>query len=308
MYDDPESCATASPYPNYPSHPHSYPFSSAPTTLEPEFRQPSMEPSLHSRLLDLTVRGRTSNDNGISPMMPSPVSSHSNTTLPSFNQAFSNYVISPHGSQQSYSPYERDAHNPSPRSAYTTSPHAPPRLSNASESSYPSTAHGSRRPPLTVDIHRSDIPANTRSISSTNSMGSPQTPGASSDDSHSHHGHSRARKHLSSRAASSSNLNKGPSDRHRYPCPLADEYDCQSFFTTSGHASRHAKKHTGKRDAECPECHRCFTRKDNMEQHRRTHNKEGKKKKSSAGLGVTGVPAGGALTDLERERSGSVAA
>jgi len=59
--------------------------------------------------------------------------------------------------------------------------------------------------------------------------------------------------------------------KNQYPCPLAKEYNCSDYFTTSGHAARHAKKHTGKKDAFCPECNKAFTRKDNMEQHRRTH-------------------------------------
>jgi hypothetical protein len=56
-----------------------------------------------------------------------------------------------------------------------------------------------------------------------------------------------------------------------YPCPMAKQFDCNDHFTTSGHAARHAKKHIGKKDAFCPECNKAFTRKDNMEQHRRTH-------------------------------------
>lgn len=59
--------------------------------------------------------------------------------------------------------------------------------------------------------------------------------------------------------------------KNTYPCPLSKQYNCGEFFTTSGHAARHAKKHTGKKDAICPECGKGFTRKDNMEQHRRTH-------------------------------------
>jgi len=59
--------------------------------------------------------------------------------------------------------------------------------------------------------------------------------------------------------------------KNQYPCPLAKQFNCHDFFTTSGHAARHAKKHTGKKDAFCPECNKAFTRKDNMEQHRRTH-------------------------------------
>ena len=62
-----------------------------------------------------------------------------------------------------------------------------------------------------------------------------------------------------------------PPKRNPYPCPLAQQYGCPDRFTTSGHAARHAKKHTGRKEAICPECHKAFTRKDNMEQHRRTH-------------------------------------
>ncbi|ORY13719.1 hypothetical protein BCR34DRAFT_623673 [Clohesyomyces aquaticus] len=61
------------------------------------------------------------------------------------------------------------------------------------------------------------------------------------------------------------------SKKNSYPCPMAKSYNCNDYFTTSGHAARHAKKHTGKKDAFCPECNKAFTRKDNMEQHRRTH-------------------------------------
>lgn len=61
------------------------------------------------------------------------------------------------------------------------------------------------------------------------------------------------------------------SKKNSYPCPVAKQYNCGDHFTTSGHAARHAKKHTGKKDAFCPECNKAFTRKDNMEQHRRTH-------------------------------------
>jgi hypothetical protein len=61
------------------------------------------------------------------------------------------------------------------------------------------------------------------------------------------------------------------SKKNSYPCPVAKQYSCSDYFTTSGHAARHAKKHTGKKDAFCPECNKAFTRKDNMEQHRRTH-------------------------------------
>jgi hypothetical protein len=71
----------------------------------------------------------------------------------------------------------------------------------------------------------------------------------------------------------------GRPKKNQYPCPMAKQYNCPDFFTTSGHAARHAKKHTGKKDAVCPECMKAFTRKDNMEQHRRTHQSDRDAKK-----------------------------
>ena len=70
---------------------------------------------------------------------------------------------------------------------------------------------------------------------------------------------------------SATSNSKSQPKKNQYPCPMAKQYGCSDFFTTSGHAARHAKKHTGKKDAFCPECNKAFTRKDNMEQHRRTH-------------------------------------
>ncbi|KAF1840737.1 uncharacterized protein K460DRAFT_295638 [Cucurbitaria berberidis CBS 394.84] len=72
-------------------------------------------------------------------------------------------------------------------------------------------------------------------------------------------------------AAAAAAANNTRTKKNSYPCPMAKQFNCGDFFTTSGHAARHAKKHTGKKDAFCPECNKAFTRKDNMEQHRRTH-------------------------------------
>ncbi|KAK5104240.1 hypothetical protein LTS08_002127 [Lithohypha guttulata] len=58
-----------------------------------------------------------------------------------------------------------------------------------------------------------------------------------------------------------------------------------STFTTSGHAARHGKKHTGEKGVHCPVCDKAFTRKDNMKQHERTHKNRpanGEEKKSKA--------------------------
>ncbi|KAM0723112.1 hypothetical protein Q7P37_001312 [Cladosporium fusiforme] len=76
---------------------------------------------------------------------------------------------------------------------------------------------------------------------------------------------------VSTVSAASNNARAAAPKKNQYPCPLSKQYNCADYFTTSGHAARHAKKHTGKKDAFCPECNKAFTRKDNMEQHRRTH-------------------------------------
>ncbi|KKZ67262.1 hypothetical protein EMCG_07067 [[Emmonsia] crescens] len=61
------------------------------------------------------------------------------------------------------------------------------------------------------------------------------------------------------------------SKKNKYPCPYATSHSCTATFTTSGHAARHGKKHTGEKGVHCPICNKAFTRKDNMKQHRRTH-------------------------------------
>ncbi|MCJ1223593.1 hypothetical protein MMC12_000236 [Toensbergia leucococca] len=59
--------------------------------------------------------------------------------------------------------------------------------------------------------------------------------------------------------------------KKKYPCPHAVRHSCTDTFTTSGHAARHGKKHTGEKNIRCPTCNKAFTRKDNMKQHERTH-------------------------------------
>ncbi|KAF4554049.1 Zinc finger C2H2 type-containing protein [Elsinoe fawcettii] len=113
--------------------------------------------------------------------------------------------------------------------------------------------------------------------------------------------------------ASAASAPKQTTKKSQYPCPLAKQFNCTDYFTTSGHAARHAKKHTGRKDAICPECNKAFTRKDNMEQHRRTHQNvrgpaknenrvkkpgktSGRKEKAS---GVTAASLEAAATQLE---------
>jgi uncharacterized Zn-finger protein len=64
---------------------------------------------------------------------------------------------------------------------------------------------------------------------------------------------------------------KTTAKKNKYPCPYAASHACTATFTTSGHAARHGKKHTGEKSVHCPVCNKAFTRKDNMKQHRRTH-------------------------------------
>lgn len=67
---------------------------------------------------------------------------------------------------------------------------------------------------------------------------------------------------------------KTTAKKNKYPCPYAASHACTATFTTSGHAARHGKKHTGEKSVHCPVCNKAFTRKDNMKQHRRTHRSE----------------------------------
>ncbi|PGH20790.1 hypothetical protein AJ80_03417 [Polytolypa hystricis UAMH7299] len=70
---------------------------------------------------------------------------------------------------------------------------------------------------------------------------------------------------------STSKTGSSSSKKNKYPCPYAATHACTATFTTSGHAARHGKKHTGEKGVLCPICNKAFTRKDNMKQHRRTH-------------------------------------
>ncbi|KAI9862854.1 MAG: hypothetical protein M1824_000984 [Vezdaea acicularis] len=60
-----------------------------------------------------------------------------------------------------------------------------------------------------------------------------------------------------------------------HPCAFREKYNCTRTFTTSGHAARHAKIHTGEKETPCPECNKYFARMDNMKQHLKTHKKDG---------------------------------
>lgn len=72
-------------------------------------------------------------------------------------------------------------------------------------------------------------------------------------------------------STSQSGGTRGTGRKNKYPCPYAASHGCSATFTTSGHAARHGKKHTGEKSVHCPICNKAFTRKDNMKQHIRTH-------------------------------------
>ncbi|KAL1897069.1 transcriptional repressor [Sporothrix stenoceras] len=68
----------------------------------------------------------------------------------------------------------------------------------------------------------------------------------------------------------------------RYPCRLSQQFNCDKTFTTSGHASRHAKIHFAVKTIPCSfeGCQKMFTRTDNMKQHLETHYKREKSSRS----------------------------
>ena len=96
--------------------------------------------------------------------------------------------------------------------------------------------------------------------------------------------------------------------KKKYPCPHREEYKCPDTFTTSGHAARHGKKHTGEKNVTCPQCGKAFTRKDNMKQHERTHDREKDKStsKTSSSSNITQITQeSGRPAKLARSRSRS---
>ncbi|KAF7912559.1 uncharacterized protein EAF01_001580 [Botrytis porri] len=75
---------------------------------------------------------------------------------------------------------------------------------------------------------------------------------------------------------------RGPGKR--YSCRYKELHNCNKTFTTSGHASRHAKIHTAEKMVCCTftGCMKKFTRADNMKQHLDTHYKDKPRSASSS--------------------------
>ena len=110
-------------------------------------------------------------------------------------------------------------------------------------------------------------PANYPLVPATSEIQQIPTPASSSTSNVSNHNlNSRA-----STAPSSNSSSNTAGKKNKYPCPYAASHNCHATFTTSGHAARHGKKHTGEKGVHCPICNKAFTRKDNMKQHERTH-------------------------------------
>ena len=86
--------------------------------------------------------------------------------------------------------------------------------------------------------------------------------------------------------------------KKKYPCPHAARFSCSDTFTTSGHAARHGKKHTGEKNIHCPTCNKAFTRKDNMKQHERTH----KNNRVDAASSIVGSKSSPSISSATRPR------
>ncbi|KAJ5249023.1 hypothetical protein N7468_000474 [Penicillium chermesinum] len=88
-------------------------------------------------------------------------------------------------------------------------------------------------------------------------------------------------------SSSSASSARGTGRKNKYPCPYAASHGCTATFTTSGHAARHGKKHTGEKSVHCPICNKAFTRKDNMKQHIRTHRTHSEDMRSISTISTT---------------------
>ncbi|KAJ2905100.1 C2H2 transcription factor [Zalerion maritima] len=110
-------------------------------------------------------------------------------------------------------------------------------------------------------------------------------------------------------SANSSSVQDRPGKR--YPCRYRDTHGCDKTFTTSGHASRHSKIHTAEKAVPCtyPNCHKKFTRADNMKQHLETHYKDKSRtsgsRSSAPRSSATSATGGSRRTSASSSRTGS---
>jgi len=82
----------------------------------------------------------------------------------------------------------------------------------------------------------------------------------------------RQRRNASKEVVSPVSDSSSPPGSKRYLCPVST---CDRNFSTSGHAQRHSRIHSGIRPFKCPhkDCHTTFTRSDNCLQHQRSLHK-----------------------------------
>ncbi|KAI4140819.1 MAG: hypothetical protein LQ341_003689 [Variospora aurantia] len=150
---------------------------------------------------------------------------------------------------------------------------------HAMQNLQPPLAYPNRHPPITtLDTSVADLQS---THFAPNDSDSP-TSGGTASRRHHHHPEQEEQDHekpsshsagtqTSTISTTSPTTGAATPAKKKFPCPHAVRFDCPNTFTTSGHASRHGKKHTGEKSVVCPTCSKTFTRKDNMKQHERTH-------------------------------------
>ena len=195
------------------------------------------------------------------------VSILNNDDNPSFavrsSPSFYTSSSAPPPSDYSYSPYPFD-----PVTEAATQPPASPGCSSDCSQDYATSSCGSTiQPTLSTPTTTATTPSGVPS--SRRSPADPPSPQTSSS--------------LSGSKVSSGS--KRGIRKNKYPCPYAASHGCASTFTTSGHAARHGKKHTGEKSVHCPICNKAFTRKDNMKQHIRTHRTHSEDMNNNTGAG-----------------------
>ncbi|KAG8533230.1 uncharacterized protein KY384_002013 [Bacidia gigantensis] len=139
---------------------------------------------------------------------------------------------------------------------FPPTPHDSAHLTSPNSAFLPTPASAFQQQPPALSNHRPSISTSIAPIAAATTSPAKSSPTAPSK---------------SAAANSPSNSNAAGPPKKKYPCPHATAFNCSDTFTTSGHAARHGKKHTGEKNVQCPTCGKAFTRKDNMKQHERTH-------------------------------------
>ena len=194
-------------------------------------------------------------DIGTSYPTPLPDQSTLNQSNPMYTQQYMN-MGPPYPQQGAFGGYQS-----LPNSHYQTTNHMPPLLAPQLHPSNDTIIH-QMMPPRLPPLSLPSIEPGLASASTT----TPSTPVTATSATSPTQGTP-----TTASSGTTSNLANTLPVRKKYPCPHAKLHNCTDKFTTSGHAARHGKKHTGEKNVVCPHCHKAFTRKDNMKQHERTH-------------------------------------